>query len=277
VGVGVAGLVAAPIAGVKSKNPVLGGVGGLVAGVGILGISVSGGVGVGTYQLLVGAAKTPGTVAAIITDDDLHGKTTIDLAAVEVEAQEEYRKSRKLVEGEAEAPEYTPTATPKERGMYEALGVEPDASAAKIKKAYYKLAMKEHPDKGGDKEKFHAIGDAYQVLSDVPKRKSTPRAHAERPPLAPMPRLMIPSPRRSQIRRARDGGAQRRAAGGPGGRVRDDVWGAEVWAPRGRSGGGHAAATAGRRAHEGGHGREAQGCAGRAGKPPREAAGHAPG
>ena len=26
-------------------------------------------------------------------------------------------------------------------------------------------------DKGGDKEKFHAIGDAYQVLSDVPKRK----------------------------------------------------------------------------------------------------------
>ena len=48
-------------------------VGGLVAGVGILGISVPGGVGVGTYQLLVGAAKTPGTVAAIITDDDLGG------------------------------------------------------------------------------------------------------------------------------------------------------------------------------------------------------------
>ena len=132
----------------------------------------------------MGAAKTPGTVAAIITDDDLHGKTTIDLAAVEVEAQEEYRKSRKLVEDEAEAPEYTPTATPKERGLYEALGVEPDASAAKIKKAYYKLAMKEHPDKGGDKEKFQAIGDAYQVLSDVPKRKkyaahtrSAPHSH----------------------------------------------------------------------------------------------------
>ena len=189
VGVGVAGLVAAPIAGVKSKNPVLGGVGGLVAGVGILGISVSGGVGVGTYQLLVGAAKTPGTVAAIITDDDLHGKTTIDLAAVEVEAQEEYRKSRKLVEGEAEAPEYTPTATPKERGLYEALGVEPDASAAKIKKAYYKLAMKEHPDKGGDKEKFHAIGDAYQVLSDVPKRKK----YAARTRGAPPTRTHAPS------------------------------------------------------------------------------------
>ena len=156
---------------------------------GILGISVSGGVGVGTYQLLVGAAKTPGTVAAIITDDDLHGKTTIDLAAVEVEAQEEYRKSRKLVEGESEAPEYTPTATPKERGLYEALGVEPDASAAKIKKAYYKLAMKEHPDKGGDKEKFHAIGDAYQVLSDVPKRKQ----YAARTRGAPPTRTHAPS------------------------------------------------------------------------------------
>eukprot|EP00965_Chrysotila_dentata_P142580 4712738-Pleurochrysis_carterae.AAC.1 len=37
------------------------------------------------------------------------------------------------------------------------------ARAAQLKKAYYKIAMKEHPDKGGDKEKFQAVGAAYQV------------------------------------------------------------------------------------------------------------------
>ena len=61
--------------------------------------------------------------------------------------------------------EYTPTATPKETEMYEALGVQPDSSAGQIKKAYYKLAMTHHPDKGGDTEEFQKIGDAYQVLT----------------------------------------------------------------------------------------------------------------
>ena len=33
------------------------------------------------------------------------------------------------------------------------------------------MAMKEHPDKGGDKVRFQVIGEAYQVLSDNAKRK----------------------------------------------------------------------------------------------------------
>ncbi|MBI2105236.1 molecular chaperone DnaJ, partial [Candidatus Woesearchaeota archaeon] len=40
-----------------------------------------------------------------------------------------------------------------------------------IKKAYKKLALKHHPDKGGDAEKFKELSEAYAVLSDDNKRK----------------------------------------------------------------------------------------------------------
>jgi molecular chaperone DnaJ len=57
---------------------------------------------------------------------------------------------------------------------YELLEVDKNASQDEIKKAYRKLAMKYHPDKNqGDREaeeKFKAINEAYQVLSDENKR-----------------------------------------------------------------------------------------------------------
>lgn len=58
---------------------------------------------------------------------------------------------------------------------YKVLGVEKEASAAEIKKAYRQLALKYHPDKTkGDKEaegKFKEISEAYAVLSDPEKKK----------------------------------------------------------------------------------------------------------
>ncbi len=58
---------------------------------------------------------------------------------------------------------------------YKILGVDKNASADQIKKAYRKLAMKYHPDHtGGTKEseeKFKEISEAYAVLSDPEKKK----------------------------------------------------------------------------------------------------------
>ena len=60
------------------------------------------------------------------------------------------------------------------RDYYEVLGVERNASEADIKKAYWDLARKYHPDVNPDdssaESKFKEINEAYQVLSDEEKR-----------------------------------------------------------------------------------------------------------
>lgn len=61
------------------------------------------------------------------------------------------------------------------RDYYEILGVAKEASADEIKKCYRKLAMKFHPDRNpGDPEaeaQFKEAAEAYEVLSDVQKRR----------------------------------------------------------------------------------------------------------
>lgn len=65
------------------------------------------------------------------------------------------------------------------RDYYEVLGVEKNADADTIKKAYRKLALKYHPDRNpNDKvaeEKFKEAAEAYEVLSDQEKRASYDR------------------------------------------------------------------------------------------------------
>lgn len=55
--------------------------------------------------------------------------------------------------------------------LYEALGLQRGASGEQIKSAYKKLAIQNHPDKGGDVEKFKAISAAYNVLSNDEKKQ----------------------------------------------------------------------------------------------------------
>jgi len=55
------------------------------------------------------------------------------------------------------------------RDPYSILGVDRNASKDEIKKAYKKLAMKHHPDKGGDEKTFKEITTAYdELVNDKP-------------------------------------------------------------------------------------------------------------
>ena len=79
------------------------------------------------------------------------------------------------------------------RDYYELLGVDRNAGGDEIKKAYRKQALKYHPDRNpGDKqaeEKFKAVSEAYQVISDPEKKAQYDRfGHAAfdgRSPLGP--------------------------------------------------------------------------------------------
>src|SRR5688572_20331583 len=54
---------------------------------------------------------------------------------------------------------------------YDILSVNKTAPPKEIKKAYRKLALQHHPDKGGKEDDFKEISKAYEVLSDPEQRK----------------------------------------------------------------------------------------------------------
>ena len=57
------------------------------------------------------------------------------------------------------------------KDLYERLGLARDASPENIKQAYREKALEKHPDKGGTKEEFQAIQEAYDVLKDPTRRQ----------------------------------------------------------------------------------------------------------
>lgn len=65
------------------------------------------------------------------------------------------------------------------RDYYEVLGVDRDADATAIKKAYRRIAMKYHPDRNSDdpqaEDKFKEASEAYEILADAEKREAYDR------------------------------------------------------------------------------------------------------
>ena len=53
---------------------------------------------------------------------------------------------------------------------YSILGVSKNASEQDLKKAYKKMSMQHHPDRGGNEEEFKKVNEAYSVLKDPQKR-----------------------------------------------------------------------------------------------------------
>ncbi|XBW38332.1 hypothetical protein QEN19_003921 [Hanseniaspora menglaensis] len=70
--------------------------------------------------------------------------------------------------------QFSQSSVPQAQDPYKTLGVSKDAKLSDIKKSYYKLAKKYHPDvnkEPGAKEEFKNITEAWDVLSDETKRQ----------------------------------------------------------------------------------------------------------
>lgn len=188
--VGAAGVaVAVPVAGMSEgakKGGIVGGTiglaGGLVAGaVGAVTVATVGAVS-GVAQIGRGVAATPAAITQPRKGkwwDENEGKWVETNLATEAENLKNIPEDDDDILGKArknDSFEKPDNETTGDNGVfemyyYDVLGVEPTAEASRLKRQYYVLARKYHPDKVGkddleSAEKFKDIAEAYQVLSD---------------------------------------------------------------------------------------------------------------
>lgn len=158
---------------------VVGVTGGAVLGVlGAAGLAVGGALS-GATQIVRGILAAPEGLAAPLQGkwwSEADGKWVLTNMQDEAKALEGIPESDSDILGKIEAEldqsaaEAKGDGTVKDMFYYDALEVPADAEASVIKRRYYILARKYHPDKVGDDkeaaEKFKVVAEAYQVLSD---------------------------------------------------------------------------------------------------------------
>src|SRR5829696_4047711 len=81
------------------------------------------------------------------------------------------------------------------RNYYEILGSAEEASQEEIERLYKRLAIRHHPDRGGDAEFMKAINEAYRVLGNEATRRAydASRKRVDETPLSITPPLSPPS------------------------------------------------------------------------------------
>ncbi len=62
-----------------------------------------------------------------------------------------------------------------EKNLYEELGLKQNATKSEIKSSYRSLVKQHHPDAGGEKERFLAIQNAWEILNDPFKKEQYDR------------------------------------------------------------------------------------------------------
>ena len=62
-----------------------------------------------------------------------------------------------------------------EKNLYEELGLKKNATKSEIKSSYRSLVKQHHPDAGGEKERFLAIQNAWEILNDPLKKEQYDR------------------------------------------------------------------------------------------------------
>ena len=62
-----------------------------------------------------------------------------------------------------------------EKNLYEELGLKQNATKSEIKSSYRYLVKQHHPDAGGEKERFLAIQNAWEILNDPIKKEQYDR------------------------------------------------------------------------------------------------------
>jgi len=58
-----------------------------------------------------------------------------------------------------------------EKNLYEELGLKKNATKSEIKSSYRSLVKQHHPDAGGEKERFLAIQNAWEILNNPTKKE----------------------------------------------------------------------------------------------------------
>lgn len=188
---GAVGLIAMPVMGARDgakeggiKGAVTGFTGGVVRGaLGAVMIPLAGGL-TGAAQVTRGVVQTPFSIHGAVSGKqwDKEARTwrhyslpddQEEVATAEaewVQKLEARRAAAKAKGGSSDGAGSSSSGGVEDTGLYDLLGVAPDASSAEIKRAYLKLARELHPDKNPDdpeaNARFQRVGSAYQVLSN---------------------------------------------------------------------------------------------------------------